>query len=181
VDAPGARHRLMRLSFKTSGEGTDWPSLLAMWETAEEIPAYHTGWVFDHLSPLVSDPEGPCFEGWTLLAALAVRTEWLRMGAMVTSNTYRHPAMLAHIAGTIDVLSGGRLELGLGAGWNEEEHRACGIDLPPLTERFDRLEEALAVLDLLWTQPVSDFDGRYYRLEGPGGSQNPDNSHDHRS
>ena len=99
-----------------------------------------------------------------MLAALAGVTNRLRLGVMVTGNPYRHPAVLANMAASLDVISGGRLELGIGAGWNEEESAAYGIDLPPLRERFDRLEESCAVLDLLLTREVSSFEGAYYRL-----------------
>ena len=99
-----------------------------------------------------------------MLAALAGVTKRLRLGVMVTGNPYRHPAVLANMAASLDVISGGRLEIGIGAGWSEEESAAYGIDLPPLRERFDRLEEACAVVDLLLTQEVSSFAGAYYRL-----------------
>jgi F420-dependent oxidoreductase-like protein len=102
-----------------------------------------------------------------MLAALATITRRIRLGVMVTGNPYRHPALLANIAASVDVISGGRLELGIGAGWNEEESRAYGIDLPPLRERFDRLEEACEVLDLLLTKETASFAGRYYRLTDP--------------
>ncbi|MDP8957886.1 MAG: LLM class F420-dependent oxidoreductase [Actinomycetota bacterium] len=154
----------MRISFKTSPFGTDWPSLRAMWREANGIEAYDGGWTFDHFYPLAGDPSGPCFEGWMLLPALAVEAPRLRLGVMVSSNTYRHPAVLANMAATLDVISGGRLELGLGAGWHEEEHRAYGIDLPALGERFDRLDEACQVLHLLLTKKTATFQGKHYRL-----------------
>jgi F420-dependent oxidoreductase-like protein len=99
-----------------------------------------------------------------MLAALASITRRLRLGVMVTGNPYRHPAVLANMAASLDVISGGRLELGIGAGWNEEESAAYGIDLPPLRERFDRLEEACAVLDLLLTRDTASFSGVHYTL-----------------
>src|SRR4051794_41960049 len=136
-----------------------------MWLAADDIDVFDCGWNFDHFYPiLVADRTGPCFEGWTMLAALAGMTRRIRLGVMVTGNPYRHPAVLANMAATVDVASGGRLELGIGAGWNQEESDAYGIDLPPLKERFDRLEEALEVVTRLLTQEVSDFDGRYYQL-----------------
>ena len=101
---------------------------------------------------------GPCSPPWPDV------TRRLRLGVMVTGNPYRHPAVLANMAASLDVISGGRLELGIGAGWNVEESTAYGIDLPPLRERFDRLEEACAVLDLLLTRETASFDGAYYRL-----------------
>jgi F420-dependent oxidoreductase-like protein len=155
-----------RLSFKTRPQDTDWGPLLALWRQADTIPELDAGWLFDHFYPIFSDDlSGPCFEGWTALTYLAGVTERLRLGLMVTGNTYRHPALLANIAATFDVVSGGRLELGLGAAWNEDEHRAYGMDFPPVRERLERLEEACAVIDGLLTQRATTFRGRYYQLQ----------------
>ena len=99
-----------------------------------------------------------------MLAYMAGVTSRIRLGVLVTGNTHRHPAVLANMAATIDVASGGRLDIGLGAGWAENEHAAYGIDLPPLRERFDRLEEACAVIDTLLTNEWSDFRGEHYQL-----------------
>ena len=103
-------------------------------------------------------------EGWITLTALAQATQRLRVGVLVTGNVYRHPAVLANMAATLDIVCGGRLELGLGAGWNEEECTAYGIDLPPLKERFDRFDEACQVVIGLLRDETTDFDGTYYRL-----------------
>ncbi|MGO9872935.1 MAG: LLM class F420-dependent oxidoreductase [Acidimicrobiia bacterium] len=155
----------MRLSFKTVPQDTTWEPMRDVWLAADDIDVFSAGWNFDHFYPILQhDRTGPCFEGWTMLAALAGVTNRLRLGVMVTGNPYRHPAVLANMAASLDVIAGGRLELGIGAGWNEEESAAYGIDLPPLRERFDRLEEACAVLDLLLTAETSSFDGTYYRL-----------------
>jgi len=154
-----------RFSFKTVPQDTTWEPMRDMWLAADDIDVFSAGWNFDHFYPILQqDRTGPCFEGWTMLAALASVTRRLRLGVMVTGNPYRHPAVLANMAASIDVISGGRLELGIGAGWNEEESAAYGIDLPPLRERFDRLDEACAVIDLLLTREVASFDGTYYRL-----------------
>ncbi|MGH9170924.1 MAG: TIGR03560 family F420-dependent LLM class oxidoreductase [Acidimicrobiales bacterium] len=107
---------------------------------------------------------GPRLEAWTALGALAAITERARLGVLVSGNTYRHPAVLANMAATTDVISGGRLVLGLGAGWQISEHDAYGIDLPEPPERLARMEEACKVVRLLLTQERSDFEGRYYRL-----------------
>jgi F420-dependent oxidoreductase-like protein len=120
--------------------------------------------VFDHFKPLYGDPKGPCLEGWTLLAALAAATTRIRLGVMVTGVTYRHPSILAAEAVTVDHVSHGRLELGLGAAWFEAEHRQLGIDFPGRRERAKRLEEATRVIRLLMTQDNVSFDGRYYQL-----------------
>jgi len=155
----------MRISFKTVPQDTDWESMRDVWVAADDIDVFSAGWNFDHFYPILQDDRtGPCFEGWTMLSALAGVTRRLRLGVMVTGNPYRHPAVLANMAASLDVISGGRLELGIGAGWNAEESAAYGIDLPPLRERFDRLEEACAVVDLLLTRDVASFDGVYYRL-----------------
>lgn len=154
----------MRVSFKTAPMNTDWPSLRDMWREANDIELYEAGWTFDHFYPLRGDPSEPCLEGWMLLPALAIEAPRLRLGVLVTGNTYRHPAVLANMAATVDQVSDGRLELGLGAGWYEVEHEAYGIPLPPLKERFDRFEEACEVIHLLLTEEEVDFDGRHYRL-----------------
>ena len=155
----------MRVSFKTVPQDTDWASMRDMWLAADDIDTYSAGWNFDHFYPILQeDRTGPCFEGWTMLAALATITRRIRLGVMVTGNPYRHPAVLANMAASVDVISDGRLELGIGAGWNEEESAAYGIDLPSLRERFDRLEEACEVIDLLLTKETASFTGRYYQL-----------------
>jgi F420-dependent oxidoreductase-like protein len=156
---------LRRLSFKTKPQHTRWEDLLAMWLEAEGIEALDTGWLFDHFYPIFPDAsEGPCFEGWTALSYLAGRTRRLRLGLLVTGNPYRHPAVLANMAATFDVFSGGRLELGLGAGWNQQEADAYGIELLPIGSRMDQLEEACEVIHRLLTQPTVDFAGRHYQL-----------------
>jgi F420-dependent oxidoreductase-like protein len=121
-------------------------------------------WVFDHFQALYGDPDGPCLESWTLLAALAALTERIRLGALVTGATYRHPSMLAMQAVTVDHLSGGRLEIGLGAGWHEGEHRALGFDFPPVADRVRRLEETVTVVRRLLTEDEVDVDGEHVTL-----------------
>ncbi|MBF9068783.1 TIGR03560 family F420-dependent LLM class oxidoreductase [Streptacidiphilus fuscans] len=156
----------MRFAFKTSPQNTSWDNLLAVWREADTIPLYESGWTSDHFHPTHSaDPAVPRFEGWITLAALAQATARLRFGTLVTGVHYRHPAVLANMAATLDVISGGRLEIGIGAGWNAEESDAYGIELGTPRERSDRLEEACAVLvGLLSPQPTLTFTGRHYRL-----------------
>ncbi len=156
----------MKVSFKTAPMHSDWPSIRDVWVEADDIDVFVGGWTFDHFTPLRGDESGPCLEGWMLLASLATITSRLRLGVMVSGNTYRHPAVLANMAATADVVSDGRLDLGIGAGWFAPEHEAYGIELPPLRERFDRFDEAVEVIHLLLTQPVSDFEGAYYQLQG---------------
>jgi F420-dependent oxidoreductase-like protein len=157
--------KLRRLSFKTKPQHTRWDDLLAMWLEAETIEALDTGWLFDHFYPIFPDAsEGPCFEGWTALAYLAGRTQRLRLGLLVTGNPYRHPAVLANMAATVDVASGGRLELGLGAGWNQAECDAYGIELLPIGQRMDQLEEACEIIDALLTRETTNFHGKHFRI-----------------
>src|SRR5262245_21642837 len=111
-----------------------------------------------------SAPSDPYLEAWTLLAALAARTQRLRVGVMVSGNTYRHPAVLAKMAATVDVLAHGRLNFGIGTGWSEREHRAYSIPLPAPGERVRRLGEACELIRRLWTEPEVTFQGRYYEL-----------------
>ncbi|HEY8447455.1 MAG TPA: LLM class F420-dependent oxidoreductase [Thermomicrobiales bacterium] len=155
-----------RVSFgiKTSPQHTTYEAILRVWEEADAEPLIEHAWLFDHFAPIVGDLDGPCLEGWTVLAALAARTTRLRLGLMVTGNTYRHPAVLAKIAATTDVISGGRLDFGIGAGWNEYEHTSMGIPLYKPGERIRRLDEACKLIKLLWTQSIADFAGDYYQL-----------------
>jgi alkanesulfonate monooxygenase SsuD/methylene tetrahydromethanopterin reductase-like flavin-dependent oxidoreductase (luciferase family) len=119
----------MRFAFKTSPQDTTWEAMLAVWRAADDIEVFESGWTFDHFYPIFSDPTGPCLEGWVTLVALAQATTRLRLGTLVTGIHYRHPAVLAKMAAALDIVSGGRLELGIGAGWNEEESGAYGIEL----------------------------------------------------
>src|SRR5690349_5299975 len=155
----------LRWGVKTVPQHTTYDALLKVWQDADRTPAFEHAWLFDHFAPIQGDLDGPCFEGWTLLAALAAQTSRLRLGLMVTGNTYRHPAVLAHQAATVDVISGGRLDFGLGAGWNEYEHASMGLPLYAPGERIRRLGEACAIVQRLFTQPLTDFDGRYYQLK----------------
>lgn len=155
----------MKITFKTQPQHTAWEPIEALWQAADEMPEVSGGWLFDHFYPIMSNDEaGPCFEGWTALSYLAGVTTRLRLGLMVSGNTYRHPALLANICATLDVVSRGRLEIGLGAAWNEAEHTAYGIDFPGVGVRMDMLDEACQVLDTLLTQRVSNFTGEHYRL-----------------
>ncbi len=154
----------LRWGVKTAPQHTTYDAMLAVWQEADRTPAFEHAWLFDHFAPIQGDLDGPCFEGWTLLAALAAQTSRLRLGLMVAGNTYRHPAVHAHMAATVDVISNGRLDFGVGAGWNEYEHQSMGIPLYPPGERIRRLGEACEITRRLWTQHLTDFDGRYYQL-----------------
>lgn len=154
----------MRFAFKTSPQNTTWTDMLSVWRAADDIELFESGWTFDHFYPIFSDSSGPCMEGWITLTALAQATTRLRMGTLVTGIQYRHPAVLANMASTLDIVSGGRLELGLGAGWNEEESGAYGIELGTPGERSDRFEEACEVIVGLFTRETTSFGGQYFQL-----------------
>lgn len=154
----------MRFALSTSQQNTTWEGMLSVWQEADDIEVFESGWVFDHFYPIFSDPTGPCLEGWMVMAALAQATRRIRVGNLVTGMVYRHPAILANMAATLDITSGGRLELGIGAAWNEEEIDAYGLELGTLTERFDRFEEGLQVIVGLLTQETTTVAGTYFTV-----------------
>jgi len=137
----------------------------AVWRIADEAGFDHC-WCMDHFATLGSRDDGPIFEAWALLAAMAAATSRTRVGCAVTGNTYRHPAVLAKAAVTVDHLSGGRLEFGIGAGWAENEHTMLGLPFGTAGDRADRLEEACQVIRSLWTQERVSFAGQHYQLTG---------------
>jgi alkanesulfonate monooxygenase SsuD/methylene tetrahydromethanopterin reductase-like flavin-dependent oxidoreductase (luciferase family) len=155
----------VRIGFKTSQTITDLAPLLAAWELADaELAVFDSGWIFDHFVALGDQP-GPSHEGIALAGALAARTKRLQFGHMVLGNTYRHPALLANAAATLDHLAPGRFVLGLGAGWHEEEHAMYGMPLPPIGERITMLESAVRVIKALFTSPGGvSLDVPPYRL-----------------
>lgn len=155
----------MRFGVSTSPQRCSWDWLLEVWRHCDEIELFESGWTFDHFYPIFGDSTEDCFEGWISLTALLQATTRIRGGVLVTGMLYRHPAVLANMAATLDVTSCGRLEVGVGAGWNEEECTAYGIDLGTMDERFERFEEGLEVLHQLLTRDRSDFSGRWYRLQ----------------
>jgi F420-dependent oxidoreductase-like protein len=167
----------MRFAFKTAPQHTTWADMLAVWQAADDIDVFESGWTFDHFYPIFSDTTGPCLEGWTTLIALAQATHRVRLGTLVTGIHYRHPAVLANMVSALDIISGGRLELGIGAGWNEQESGAYGIELGTPRQRSDRLEEACQVLIGLLSQETTTFKGEYYQLQDarnePKGVQQP--------
>lgn len=167
----------MRYAISTSQQRTTWPWLLEVWKRADDLELFESGWTFDHLYPLFGDSTEDCFDGWMTLAALLHETSRLRGGVLVTGMVYRHPGVLANMASTLDITSGGRLELGVGAGWNEEECTAFGIELGSLTERFDRFAEALEVIESLMSNARTTFSGRYYQLDGAMNNPKPAQSH----
>ncbi|MBV7333784.1 TIGR03560 family F420-dependent LLM class oxidoreductase [Chloroflexi bacterium TSY] len=155
----------LTFGIKTAPQYTTYQEMLAVWKQADQEPLFDHAWLFDHYAPIFGNIDAPCLEGWTLLSAFAAETERIRIGIMVTGNTYRHPAVLASIAATVDIISQGRLDFGIGAGWNEYEHNSMGIPLYRPGERIRRLDEACTLIKLLFTQHTTDFDGRYYQLK----------------
>lgn len=158
---------MSNLSFgiKTAPMHTTYEAMLKVWKEADSIPVFEHAWLFDHFAPIRGSLDGPCLEGWTLLSALAAQTNRIRIGMMVTGNTHRHPAILANMAATVDIVSNGRMDFGIGAGWNEYEHGSYNIPLYKPGERIRRLDEACQMIKLLFTQHLTDFDGRYYQLK----------------
>ncbi len=157
----------------TAPQPVSYRDVLRVWREADQIPEIGHAWLFDHLMPIAGDPDGPAFEGWTLLSALAAQTERLRLGLLVTSNRFRPPAMLAKIAATVDVVSGGRLDFGIGAGSRpghpvaRREYEAHGLPFHDSAYAVGSLAEACTVIRRLWTETEPfDFDGTYLHLTG---------------
>ena len=154
----------MRFGIKTAPMNTTWGDMLDVWREADDIEVFETAWNFDHFEPIYSDRSGPCLEGWSMLAAMAAHTQRLRLGCMVTGMPYRHPSLLANMAATIDIISGGRLIIGLGAGWNQEESDALGLAMPPLKTRFDQFDEGIQVIVGLLRDERTTFEGQHFQV-----------------
>jgi hypothetical protein len=167
----------MRFGIKTRPEHTTWAEMRDVWVAADDIELFESAWNWDHFYPLSGDLAGPNYEGWSMLAALAQATRRIRLGCQVSGMIYRHPAVLANMAATIDVIAEGRLDIGIGAGWNQQECDAYGIELPPLRERFDLFDEGVQVIIGLLSQETTNFDGKYFKLTDarcePKGVQRP--------
>lgn len=160
----------MKFGVQATQSGISWEDLLDLWRELDTNTAFEHLWLMDHFvtgQGTAANSEGPCLEGWTALAALAQATSRARIGIMVTGNTYRHPAVLAKMATTVDNISGGRLEFGLGAAWHEYEHQAFAIPFHTVRERLERLDESAHVIKALWTEDRPKFDGKYYQLDAP--------------
>ncbi len=143
-------------------QNQSWPTLVERWRLFEAL-GFDSAWDCDHfIQP--SKPTGPYLEAWTLLAALAAVTERIRIGVLVSCNTFRHPSLLAKEALTVDHVSGGRLELGLGAGWFEPEHPMFGIEMPPPGELVTRYREAVELIDRLLRNDTTSYAGQFYQV-----------------
>jgi alkanesulfonate monooxygenase SsuD/methylene tetrahydromethanopterin reductase-like flavin-dependent oxidoreductase (luciferase family) len=169
-----------RFGIATAPQQVDYHDILRVWREADTIPAIEHAWVFDHLMPIGGDPSGPIYEGWTLLSALAAHTRRLRLGVMVTSNRFRPPAMLAKIATTVDVVSGGRLDFGIGVGSRpghplaRREYEANGLPFHDSAYAVGSLAEACTVIRRLWTEEEPfDFHGTYLQLTGAFANPKP--------
>ncbi len=153
----------VRFGIQTGQQNVEWAEMLDLWRKADAW-GYDSLWNFDHFYPIYVDPEGPCLEGWTTLSALAQATTHARIGHMVTGNTYRHPCLTAKMAASLDHISGGRLNLGIGAGWFELEHRSFGIDFKTVPGRLEALDEACQIIRGMFTQPKTTLHGRHYTV-----------------
>jgi alkanesulfonate monooxygenase SsuD/methylene tetrahydromethanopterin reductase-like flavin-dependent oxidoreductase (luciferase family) len=169
-----------RFGIATAPQQVSYHDVLRVWREADPIPQIEHAWLFDHLMPIGGDPDGPVLEGWTLLSALAAQTGRLRLGLLVTSNRFRPPAMLAKIAATVDVVSSGRLDFGIGAGSRpghplaRREYEAYGLPFHDSAYAVGSLAEACTVIRRLWTEDKPfDFDGSYLRLTGAFGNPKP--------
>lgn len=164
ADPPSAASskRSVHFGIQTAHQVPSIEDLIKLWQDAESW-GYDSMWLNDHIMQFGKE-DGPAYDAWTLLAALAEKTSRVRLGVLVTDNLFRNPAILAKMATTVDILSHGRLDFGIGGGWFQREHDAYGIPFYSSKERIERLEEALQVIRALWTQDEANFSGRYYQL-----------------
>lgn len=152
-------------AIKTPPQHGSWQSYLDIWRAVDEAEIYESAWNFDHFYPLTEPLDGTCLESWTMLAALAQATTRVRIGSMVNGMHYRHPTVTANMAVTLDHISGGRFNLGMGVGWMEPESDAYGMPLGSLKERCDRFDEGMTVIKSLLTQEFTTFQGQYYQVD----------------
>ena len=158
----------IRFGIQTSQQNVEWSSMLDLWRKADAW-GYDSLWNFDHFYPIFVDPNGPCLEGWTTLAALGQATSRARIGHLVNGNTYRNPCVLAKMAATLDHVTNGRLNLGIGAGWFELEHNAFGLDFKTVRGRLDALDEACRILKGMFTGEPFSLKGKHYTVDNARG------------
>jgi alkanesulfonate monooxygenase SsuD/methylene tetrahydromethanopterin reductase-like flavin-dependent oxidoreductase (luciferase family) len=163
----------VQFGIMTAPTQVSYPDLQRVWREADALPQIEHAWLYDHLMPIFGDPLGPAYEGWTLLSALAAQTERIRLGLLVTSNRFRPPAMLAKIAATVDVVAGGRMDFGIGAGSRpshplaRHEYEMHGMPFHDAEHAVESLDEALTVIRRLWREDEPfDFHGKYVDLTG---------------
>ncbi len=142
-----------------------WSTMTAVAAKAEAV-GFESIWVYDHFHTVPAPTQEPTYEAWTLMAALAVATDRVRLGQMCTCNSYRPPSYLAKVAASIDAISGGRVEMGIGAGWYEEEYLGYGYEFPRASVRIGQLAEGVEVMRRMWTEDEVHFDGKHYQLRG---------------
>ena len=162
----------IRFGIQTGQQNVEWAQMLDLWRKADAW-GYDSLWNFDHFYAIFVPPELPCLEGWTTLAALAQATSRARVGTLVGGNTYRHPSITAKMAATVDHISGGRLNLGIGAGWFELEHRSLGIDFKTVPRRLAALDEACRIIRGMLTQERTTVEGRHYTVRDAMGNPKP--------
>lgn len=153
----------MKFGVVTGQHQLSWNQIVEQWQLAESL-VFDSVWLFDHFMALYGNPEGPCLEASTLLAALALKTSRIKIGVLVYGNTHRHPAIFAKEMVTVDHISDGRLILGIGTGWNEREHEAYAMPFPGAGDRVEMLEESLQIIESLFTEPRTTFNGKHYQL-----------------
>ena len=168
----------MLIDIKTNPHHTTWNKLLETWQRADELDFIEGAWLFDHFYPIFGDTDGPCMEAWTTLSALTQATNRMQVGTMVNGMPYRHPAVTANMAASVDIISDGRFQLGLGAGWNQQEADAYGISLgETLKDRMDMFDEGVEAIISLLSNEETTFEGRHFTLTNarnePKGPQRP--------
>ena len=155
----------IRFGFQSGQQNVTWDRMRDVW-TKFDAWGYDSLWAFDHFYPIFTpDPAGPCMENWTLLGALSQHTKRARIGALVNSNTYRNPCLTAKMAATLDQVSNGRLNLGMGSGWYELEHRSFGVDFMTIPRRLQALDESCQIIKGMFTQDRTSFDGKHYHVK----------------
>ncbi len=162
----------VRFGIQTGQQNVEWSQILDLWRKADEW-GYDSLWNFDHFYPIFTDPSGPCLENWSTLGALAMATTKARIGQLVSGNTYRHPCVTAKSAVTVDHISGGRLNMGIGAGWFEAEHTAYGLDFKTVRGRLEALDEACTIIKSMFTQEQTTLHGKHYDVTEAYASPKP--------